>query len=71
MKNKPKIGNLTQEQAQRALAGNCNKTNTRQVNYLEKDGSKSEKHIQSEQNFIKRHPHAFWNKLNQKICHKI
>jgi len=43
MKNKPKIGNLTQEQAQHALAGKCNKTNNRQVNYLEKDGGKSEK----------------------------
>jgi len=31
MKNKPKIGNLTEKQAQHALAGKCNKTKNQQV----------------------------------------
>ena len=32
MKNKPKTGNLTEKQAQYALAGKCNKTKNQQVN---------------------------------------
>jgi len=32
MKNKPKIGNLTEKQAQHVLAGKCNKTKNQQVN---------------------------------------
>ena len=43
MKNKPEIGNLSQKQAQHALAGKCNKTKNRKINYLKKDGGKSEK----------------------------
>jgi len=31
-KNKPKIGNLTEKQAQHALAGKCNKTKYQQLN---------------------------------------
>ena len=31
MKNKPKIGNLTEKQAQRVLAEKCNKTKNQQV----------------------------------------
>jgi len=34
MKNKPKIGNLSEKQAQHPLPGKCNKTKNRQVNYL-------------------------------------
>jgi len=32
MKNKPKIGNLTEKQAQHALTGKYNKTKNHQVN---------------------------------------
>jgi len=32
VKNKPKICNLTEKQAQHALAGKCNKTKNQQVN---------------------------------------
>ena len=32
MKNKPKIGNLTEKQAQHALEEKCNKTKNQQVN---------------------------------------
>jgi len=32
MKNKSKIGNLTEKQAQHALAGKCNKTKNQQLN---------------------------------------
>jgi len=43
MKNKPRIGNLTEKQAQHVLAGKCNKTKNQQVNYIKKQGGKSEK----------------------------
>jgi len=36
LKNKPKIGNLSEKQAQDALAGKFNKTKNQQENYLKK-----------------------------------
>jgi len=43
LKNKPKIGNLIEKQAQHALAGKFNKTKNQQENEIKKQGGKSEK----------------------------
>ena len=71
MKNKPKIGNLTQEQAQHALAGKFNKTNNRQVNYLEKDGRKSEKTHSKWTKFHKTTPTCLFEQIESENCHKF
>ena len=43
LKNKPKIGNLTEKQAQHLLAGKFKKTKNYQENYIKNEGGKSEK----------------------------
>jgi len=56
LKNKPKIGNLTEKQAQNALAGKFNKTKNQQENQIKNQGDKSEKQVQNEQIFTKKRP---------------
>ena len=56
LKNKPKIGNLTEKQAQHALAGKFNKTKNQQDNQVKKQRGKSEKTSPKGANFHKNTP---------------
>ena len=58
LKNKPKIGNLSEKQAQYALAGKFNKTKNQQENYIKKQGGKSEKTNPKWANFHKNTPNV-------------
>jgi len=56
LKNKPKIGNLTEKQAQHALAWKFNKTKNQQENWIKKQWNKSEKTSTKSVNFHKNTP---------------
>jgi len=71
MKNKPKIGNLTEKQAQHALSGKCNKTKNQQVNLIKKHGGKSEKQTQNDHISIKTRPICLYEQIETWNCHKI
>jgi len=53
LKNKPKIGNLTEKQALNALPGKFNKTKNQQGNQTQNPGGKSEKTSPKWANFHK------------------
>jgi len=55
LKNKPKIGNFVEKQAQHALAGRFNKTKTQQENQIKSREGNPKKQTQNEKIFIK-HP---------------
>ena len=56
LKNKPKIGNLAEKQAQHALAWKFNKTKNQQENWIKKQWGKSEKTSPKWANFRKNTP---------------
>ena len=56
LKNKPKIGNLPEKQAQNGLAGKFNKTKNQQANFLKIRVTNSKKQAQNEQIFTKTRP---------------
>jgi len=59
LKNKPKIGNFTEKQAQNTLAGKFNKTKNQQENQIKQQGGKTRKQAQNEQIFTKTRPICF------------
>jgi len=56
LKNKPKIGNFVEKQAQHALAGRMNKTKTQQENQIQSREGNPKKQTQTEKIFIKTRP---------------
>jgi len=56
LKNKPKIGNSTEKEAQNVLARKFNKTKNQQEKRIKNQGGKSEKQAQNEKIFTKTRP---------------